>query len=47
MGKKEKQGEMRHPKNPGSLGGEMRLRVKEWTADKSNHTRAHLKTNSL
>ena len=39
MGKK-RSVQMGNPKNPGSLGGEMRMRVKAHTKDKSNHTRS-------
>ena len=30
-----------NPKNRGSLGGEMRMRVKDHCKDKSNHTRSN------
>ena len=30
-----------NPKNPGSLGGEMRMRIKKHCKDKSNHTRSN------
>lgn len=31
----------KNPKNPGSLGGEMRIRVKEHCSNLSNHTRSN------